>query len=438
MKNLTISLIVVALIATVGLGWLFDQFYDEYTQATDGNSSDAQALDAVSTLEQLGADLALTLDSLPSKKQFVAQWQSNNQYSLILMHSDDLQIPASMMDDIKQGKPLLLETDVELSIHYYLPSTRQLLILSSPLVKLQEKQSSLQYFLTFLFYALLLLLFLLWVSPLLIQLKRLRKAAKSFGEGHLEQRIDMSSASYIRDIESEFNHMAQRIENLVSDVKLLSSAVSHDLRTPLAKIRFGIDTLEEESDPERQRQYLSKISKNVDEMTSLVESLLHYSRLDQNMVALEKEKTDISKIISACIANANNLGVSINFVKTEKPYFVLADKSTMHMLFTNLIQNAIHYGEGHVLIEINSEQGNIIVNISDDGDGVPEANRQDVFKPFYRGDLESNAKHIKGHGIGLAIAKRILDWHHGKIVITDSVSLKGANFRVCLKEYKTK
>ena len=73
--------------------------------------------------------------------------------------------------------------------------------------------------------------------------------------------------------------MAQRIEGLVSDVKLLSNAVSHDLRTPLARIRFGIDTLQEEEDPKLRQIFQDKISDNVDEMSRLVETLLNYARL---------------------------------------------------------------------------------------------------------------------------------------------------------------
>jgi two-component system OmpR family sensor kinase len=93
----------------------------------------------------------------------------------------------------------------------------------------------------------------------------LRLAAKSFGEGKLDERITPSSISYIRDIELEFNQMAKRIDNLVSDVKMLSTAVSHDLRTPLARIRFGIDTIQEVDDKTLRNELEAQLSDDVDE-----------------------------------------------------------------------------------------------------------------------------------------------------------------------------
>ena len=181
----------------------------------------------------------------------------------------------------------MLESNDHLALYNFLPSTGNLLILKSPLLFIVPSQTTKNYIFTLLFYATLLVVFALWTYPLARRLSALRLTAIAFGDGKLQRRVKLSPFSYISNIEVEFNRMAQRIENLLSDVKLLSSAVSHDLRTPLARIRFGIDTLQEEDDPQLRQRYQQKISANVDEMTSLVDTLLRYARLDQKMLMLK-------------------------------------------------------------------------------------------------------------------------------------------------------
>jgi len=432
MRFLTYSLILVVLTATVGLGLLFDQFYKEYT-----NQKNSKDIDAISTLEKIGSDIALTLNNISSddeslKNKFISQWSTSNDYSLVLISMDALPLPRNLLDNFKQGNPLILETNEHLSIHYYLLVNDEILILKTPLQNVKKPETSLQYLLTFSFYFILLLLFLIWVYPLLKQLKNLRKSAKAFGEGDLKQRININSISYIREIEIEFNHMAQRIENLLSDVKLLSSAVSHDLRTPIARIRFGIDTLQEETDEQLRKQYEKKISDNVDEMTSLIESLLSYARIDQNMQELETDRLDLDSLIKACIKNDSDRIVDIQFITSSKKYLFTGNKSTILMLFSNVIHNAVNYCHSNVLIKLVREQNQIKVSISDDGEGIPNDQRELIFKPFNRGKLNQGKSKHKGHGLGLAIVKRIVEWHKGDIIVTESSILGGAKFIISL------
>jgi len=441
MRYLTLSLLLVALIATIGLGWLFDQLYDHYQQTENTQITANQNTDDTQAIEKLGLGLAKTLDVLPNRNKFIQQWQKNKQaYTLSLTAVKDVPLPIELLKSIKQGTPLLLETSNNLAFHYYLPISNELLILKLPLLSLSSNLNSrekaeddaLNYFLTFTFYFVLLLLFLLWASPLVRQLLALRKAAKAFGEGNLKQRINLSSISYIRDIETEFNHMAQRIENLVADVKLLSSAVSHDLRTPLARIRFGIDTLKEEDDPILRRSFEEKISNNVDEMTSLVETLLSYSRLEQTMLAIKKKPVNLSQLIRQCVNSHKTEGVNIRYHQSINNINILADKNYMNMLVNNLLTNAINYGEGEVLISLKLKhelkKDCIELVIADNGDGIQTEQCEKIFLPFVRDN--QNIKKVKGHGVGLAIVKRIIEWHHGNICINRSIELSGAEFLV--------
>ena len=176
--------------------------------------------------------------------------------------------------------------------------------------------------------------------------------------------------------------MAQRIENLIADVKLLGNAVSHDLRTPLARIRFGIDTLQEEDDPVLRRRFEDKISNNVDEMTLLVETLLRYARLDQAMLEIKKDKVVLSQLITNCIHNKSSDAVSFTFNSLFDDVTVTGDRTYLSMLINNLLQNAIVYGEGQVIVTLSGSQNRVIIIIEDDGAGIPEKQREDILKPF--------------------------------------------------------
>ena len=132
-------------------------------------------------------------------------------------------------------------------------------------------------------------------------MQALTTAAKAFGEGRLDQRVQTHRHSYLHDIECEFNNMAKRIQNLVADNKLLSSAVSHDLRTPLARLRFGIDALDETGDEQTRKQYLERISADLTSMEQLVEVLLEYARLDKELADLPLQNIDIVSLIAGRI-----------------------------------------------------------------------------------------------------------------------------------------
>jgi two-component system OmpR family sensor kinase len=436
MRTLTYSLILFVLIATTGLGWLFDRLYEQYREAELN-----QGVDAVDVMQTLTVNLALTLNELPNRQAFVQQWEANQKsdtlYQLELISADSFPLPQALLNDLKQGKPLLLESNNQLTFHQYLATHNEVLILKSPLVDHKPATSSLKYVFTFVFYLALLLLFLVWAYPLVRQLIALRNTAKLFGEGQLNQRMSLGRVSYIRDIENEFNAMAQRIENQIEDIKLLSSAVSHDLRTPLARIRFGLDTLHEEDDPTLRRKYEKKIGRNVDEMTGLVETLLNYARLDQSMLAIRKDKVDLSQIIAQSVNSNIDETKNVSFDKTTGDYIVLGDPVYLGMLVNNLLQNALQYCREKVMIELSTHKNKIVMTIADDGQGIDVDQRENILKPFVRGafhqkTLQQGQTVIKGHGIGLAMVKRILDWHQGEIHIGQCPQLSGAQFTITL------
>ena len=418
MPKLTLSLLLVILVAVIGMGVVLDNLFSQY-QSQAGNQSDE-----LSPYRQLGGSLALTLDKQHEPEQFIANWQQKDELTVTLVHLDDFFLPDSLKQSFYGGKPLVFETDNNISIHFIVPSQQKVLIFNIPPVVKESQNSALQLLLTGVFYLGILLVVLIWLYPLIKQLRKLRQTTKAFGEGHLQQRINVNSTSYIASIENEFNHMAQRIETLVSDNKLLSDAVAHDLRTPLARLRFGIEMLQETKKPETREKYQDHLSRDIDEMERLVSVLLNYARIEQAMMAIEQQSIDLNVLISQCVAAVTDGNKIINWY-AQGDAMVNGDANYLSMLINNLLGNAQQYANNEITLMVAKSGSKLQFIISDDGPGIAKEKRNELLKPFMRGE-QSHEK--PGYGMGLAIVSRIAQLHHASLVITDSAELGGAEF----------
>jgi len=427
MRVLALSLIAAVFAATVGLGWLFDQLSRNYLL-----SGQEAPISTVEAIEKFGSDIQRLSQTEQLNTQQLTNllnaWPNDANYKIELMTLSSISLPDNLEQQLLAGEALTLASADDIVIYYYLANIDQLLMLSSDLIIQQQPFSFKHYLLTSLFYVSLFMLMLLWLYPLVTRLLALRSAAKQFGQGKLEQRVNVGSVSYIRDLETEFNHMAQRIEDLVNDVKLLSSAVSHDLRTPLASIRFGMDTLQEETDPKLRKKFEQRISNNVDEMIELVEILLNYARLDQNLVALNKSQIRLLPLLQQIEAEQADEQCHIQLeCNDDADIGIWADSNYVSMLFKNLVQNAKQHCQSQVSIKVKKQRKELVISVSDDGEGVPEEQREQIIKPFVRG-----SDNRQGYGVGLAIVQRVALWHNGQLTIEDDEELKGAKFTVRL------
>jgi signal transduction histidine kinase len=428
MKKLTLSLIVAILTAIIFLGWGLDTFFNEYQEQKD--------TDEYSAYRKIIAPLANTLDKTDNFAQFVTTWQNQNQQQLTLTPLAEFPLPASLLDNFSQGEPLVLESEELITVNQLLLSQQQVLTLNIQQHSKQEGNLTLQVALTTVFYAGILLCVFIWLYPLIKRLRLLRSTAKNFGEGDFSERIHISSTSYIVDIENEFNRMAEKIETLVEDNKLLSNAVSHDLRTPLARLRFGIEALSETNKPETKEKYIQHLSQDIQEMENLVGVLLDYARLDQKMINVERLPLNLNTLIEGCARNltsSDSSAVSIDVSGLSKIQIIIdGNENYLSMLINNLLSNAQRYAVKHVRITTKQTTTSLIMCVSDDGPGIPVEKRGEIFKPFIRGE---NQIEQKGYGMGLAIVARIAVWHGAHVVISQSDELGGAKFTITFKRY---
>jgi two-component system OmpR family sensor kinase len=424
MKKLTLSLLLVILVSVIGIGGALDNLFSQY-QTQPINKSDE-----LSPYRQMGKSLALTLDKQPEPQEFIAKWQQQVELSVTLVPLDKFFLPEPLKQSFYAGKPLVLETENNLSMHFILPIQQKVLTFIVPPIVKKSSNSLLQLLLTSVFYIGLLMVVLIWLYPLVKQLRKLKLTAKAFGEGQLQQRIETHSTSYIRDIEIEFNRMALRIQTLISDNKLLSDAVSHDLRTPLARLRFGIEVLQETDNPKTRDKYQRHLCRDISEMERLVNVLLNYARIEQSMIAVEKQSIDLNELVSQCVQAITDSDKTINW-KANGVAIVNGDMNYLSMLINNLLSNAQQYANKEINLTIEKNESKLALIISDDGPGIPEEKRDELLKPFMRGELSHEKP---GYGMGLAIVLRIAQLHDATFSITDSVELGGAEFCVTFNQ----
>jgi signal transduction histidine kinase len=417
MRNLTLSLILVVVTAVIGLGWLI-------TEIRYRNSiGDAGLSDELVAYQQFGKELALVLDDTADKESFIARWQAQTVFAIRLQDRANLPVPEELRTDFASSGLLILESDNNISMHFLLPKSNQVLSLVVPDDSASSARSANSLILTLAFYACVIAILLLWLYPLLRRLMGLSSMAQDFGRGNLSSRIAPSSFSYIGGIELEVNRMADRIQTLINDNKLLSRAVSHNLKTPLARLRFGIDTLEETIDPELRKKYNDRINKDLLEMESLVETLLQYAKLNESRVQLHIQKIELNEFVRQLFANITHPTVKILYYLADPDTTIEVDPNYLAMQLNNVVDNALKHAHGIVGVTVTTKPGEVTLIIEDDGEGIPVLDRNEVIKPFWRGKQGLEAK---GHGMGLAIVARIAEWFGADLIIDKSEVLGGA------------
>ena len=421
MNRLGISLVTFILVTSIGLGLLFDYAYHTVIEPVDS------AVDP--RLEQISAlimPLATLIDATEPEQQQNLLHENTKDIQLTIRSEVELALPKTLKDKLNRGEVLTLEDDQDITIIKRLERSGQLLVLSLPPENPANTTPWVRVAFTTLFYLVLMGVTLLWLYPLVRRLMLLRRTTHTFGQGQLEARISVSKVSYIRDIERDFNQMAQRIDNLIGDMKLLTSAVSHDLRTPLAKIRLGLDVLMDEQDTQKRKKYEARINQHLDDMLNLIETILDYARLEHTRLHIKPVAVPLTPILLDLTERWKDEGKIVSFNTTGNPKPVLVDQKYLNIALNNIMQNATTYANQHVNVILEESNGNVAILISDDGKGIGSLCAEKLFMPFYRGKQTQ----AKGFGMGLAIVKRIIEWHNADVKVDSCPILGGARFTI--------
>lgn len=274
---------------------------------------------------------------------------------------------------------------------------------------------------------------LIWALPFWRKLQRISTAAAAFGGGRLEARAEVPRHSALAPLAESFNRMADRIQELIDAQRELTNAVSHELRTPIARTRFSLEMLASAVKVSDRKHYIDEIGKDADELDALVTESLTYARFDQGSPRVDWQRRPLEAWLQEVALNVLHGHTDIDFScdnRLSDPHReVFLEPRYMARAVGNLIQNAAKHAEGRVVVTLEVGGDSCCIHVDDDGEGIPVADRDRVFQAFTRLDT-SRSRASGGHGLGLAIVRRVAVWHGG-LVWVDEAPLGGARLTLC-------
>ena len=236
-------------------------------------------------------------------------------------------------------------------------------------------------------------------------IKKLAEISKKFGRGEDIGEFVPSGASEIRQAGYEFEKMRKRILRHLNQRSEMLSGISHDLRTPLTRMKLQLALIKD-------KNLINRFSNDIDEMEKMLNEYLQFSSESNKE---QTEKFELNELLKEIISNFDNSMIKFNI--GEKIYFN-GRKLLIQRCLNNLIENSIKFSN---LIEINFQKlkSNILIIVEDNGPGIPISERENVFKPFYKID-KSRSENSSSVGLGLSISSDIIRSHGGKIDLSDS------------------
>ena len=247
-------------------------------------------------------------------------------------------------------------------------------------------------------------------------LVKLAKAAERFGKGDYVNDFRPSGAQEIRKAAYEFDRMAKRINRHLNQRSEMLSGISHDLRTPLTRLKLQLEMID-------QKDLSQKMSKDIDEMEKMLNDYLQFAKTQSQESTSEIKLNDLFKKI---LNNFTNKNLNISFGENIR---LIGRPLALQRSFENIVNNGLAYGKN---VHINFQKGvnNIFIVIEDDGPGIPEDQYKNVFKPFFRLD-KSRSLNQSGIGLGLTIVEDIINSHGGNVQLGRS-KLKGLQVKISL------
>ncbi|MFC3703637.1 ATP-binding protein [Devosia honganensis] len=240
------------------------------------------------------------------------------------------------------------------------------------------------------------------VRHLTRRLEKLRVSVEAWGAGDLAVRAPILGSDEIAVVAESFNHAAERVETLIAANRALLANASHELRSPLARLRMGVELFETDPSPARR----AEIDRNLGELDTLVGEILLSSRLSHAGTTGPLQRLDLLALAAEEAAQA---GLEVAGISAE----ISGDPQLLHRLVRNLLQNALRHGRPPIEITVSHAAGKAELAVRDHGAGIPERDMGRVFEPFYRPGGHGEA--AGGWGLGLALVRQIAEEHDGTV-----------------------
>lgn len=302
------------------------------------------------------------------------------------------------------------------------------------------------------FSALVTTFFSLWVASTIVgRVATVAASVRSLAAGDYGARVDVIGGDELAQLADDVNALAQRLQDaeqqrtaLERERRELTTAISHDLRTPLASVRAMVEALDDHvvEDPAEIERYYGRIRREIERLSRMIDDLFELAQMDAGALRLDKQRVPLQEIaadvVDAMQAQAHRVGVILDLNVEGEPPQVSVDGARMERVIANLIRNALEHTSpgGRIDVNVVADEGWVRLRVSDTGDGIEKADLPHVWDRFYR--IEKSRKRgpkaTDGAGLGLAIVRGIVETHGGLVEVNSSPG-RGAVFTVRLPRF---
>jgi heavy metal sensor kinase len=262
---------------------------------------------------------------------------------------------------------------------------------------------------------------------------KIKSLASQVREGRLGKRIEMETkGKEIQDLVVMFNEMLDGIQHSVEAQKRFTSAVSHEVRSPLTSLRGNIEVaLRKKRTPEEYEELLKTNLSDIIRLSKITDNLLFFTKADNNIIELRKQWFEVAHLLQNVVERlkykASSAGIAIS-ESYQEGLEIFGDLDLLEQAFSNIVENAINYtpSGGRIAVTSAREDGKIMISVSDTGIGIPEDEIPRLFERFYRVSKERSRK-SGGTGLGLSITEWVVNAHKGKIEVKSTLG-SGSEF----------
>lgn len=262
-----------------------------------------------------------------------------------------------------------------------------------------------------LFISIVIVILYFLLRSLFSPLKELSTAVVSIGEGNYDVKLPKGRKDELGELADSIGVMSDKINSSIKSKEQLLIDVSHELRSPLTRIKLGLEVGSSKE----------KLEEDVVEMEKMITDLLENYRADSGFHTVKPEKADIAELLEETVAEYDNQS-RLRFTKPAAEIYSNIDMDKIQVVFRNLIDNALKYSQKEIVISITEHKGEVIVSFKDTGSGISDEDIKNVFEPFYRAD-RSRSRRTGGFGLGLSICKKIIDAHKGELLLKSKLGV---------------
>lgn len=275
--------------------------------------------------------------------------------------------------------------------------------------------------------ALFFLAVMLWQQ---YRLNKLEKASLKLALGGLDARVPTGWLS-VGTINQSFNYMAEKLERMFNSQKHMTTAVSHEFKTPLFRLQMQLSLIRDEPHTEQTGDYLTHMNDDIEEMNKLVRELLSFSKMEREDRFVEVEQIDLAQWLTGQVNQLSQychhqLVLAVASDTPVESLMQAVEPTQLKRALDNLVFNADRFARDKIKLSLYLQQEQLCLSVEDDGIGIVEAERERIFEPFARIDSDRN-RDSGGFGLGLAIVQEIVRCHGAEISVTKS-TLGGACF----------